>query len=258
MELFFCKDISSGVTTLDREESNHCVKVLRHRRGDEINIIDGASTLYRCVITDDDPKAVSFGILERIEGYGSHPYHLHMAVAPPKNIDRFEWFAEKATEIGVDEITPLFGEYSERKVFKGERVERLLIAAAKQSHKGAVPELHDAAKVCDFIAASAGSPALKLICYCDDTEALGRAKISVREALRGLRAADVSDNTDGAQSSLAGRDVIIMIGPEGDFSRSEMTAAIASGWQPVSLGESRLRIETAALTAVAAVYLEFI
>lgn len=258
MELFFCKDISAGALTLDREESNHCVKVLRHRKGDEINIVDGASTLYRCVIVDDDPKGVVFEIRDRVEGYGSHPYHLHMAVAPPKNIDRFEWFAEKATEIGVDEITPLFGDYSERKVFKPERVERLLIAAAKQSHKGAVPELHEAAKVRDFIAASAGSDALKLICYCDDTETLGRAKISVREALRGLRTADVSDNTDGAQPSLAGRDVIIMIGPEGDFSRSEMTAAIASGWQPVSLGESRLRIETAALTAVAAVYLEYI
>ena len=242
MELFFCKDISAGALTLDREESNHCVKVLRHRKGDEINIVDGASTLYRCVIVDDDPKGVVFEIRDRVEGYGSHPYHLHMAVAPPKNIDRFEWFAEKATEIGVDEITPLFGEYSERKVFKPERVERLLIAAAKQSHKGAVPELHEAAKVRDFIAASAGSDALKLICYCDETEALGRAKISVREALRGLE---------------SGREVIIMIGPEGDFSRSEMVAAISAGWQPVSLGESRLRIETAALTAVAAVYLKF-
>ncbi len=258
MELFFCKDISAGALTLDREESNHCVKVLRHRKGDEINIVDGASTLYRCVIVDDDPKGVIFEIRDRVEGYGSHPYHLHMAVAPPKNIDRFEWFAEKATEIGVDEITPLFGDYSERKVFKPERVERLLIAAAKQSHKGAVPELHEAAKVRDFITASAGSDALKLICYCDDTETLGRVKISVREALRGLRAAAVSDETDGALSSPVGREVIIMIGPEGDFSRSEMVAAISAGWQPVSLGESRLRIETAALTAVAAVYLEFI
>ena len=243
MELFFCKEISSGSTVLDKEESNHCVKVLRHRKGDEINIIDGASTLYRCVIVDDDPKKVCFEVLERVEDYGSHPYHLHMAVAPPKNIDRFEWFAEKATEIGVDEITPLFGDYSERKVFKPERVERLLVSAAKQSHKGAVPELHEAAKVRDFIAAQSGSDALKLICYCDETEALGREKISIRKALTGLE---------------ANRDVIIMIGPEGDFSRSEMVAAVSAGWQPVSLGESRLRIETAALTAVAAVYLEFL
>lgn len=243
MELFFCKDISAGAATLDREESNHCVKVLRHRRGDEINIIDGAGTLYRCIINDDDPKAVSFGILERIEGYGSHPYRLHMAVAPPKNIDRFEWFAEKATEIGVDEITPLFGEYSERKVFKGERVERLLIAAAKQSHKGAVPHLHEAIAVREFLAGfPCGDDSLKLICYCGDTTALGREKIGIREALGAAKV----------------RPVAVMIGPEGDFSRAEMAAAVSAGWQPVSLGESRLRIETAALTAVAAVYLEFI
>ena len=241
MELFFCKDISAGATALDKEESNHCVKVLRHRIGDEINVIDGASTLYRCVIVDDDPKKVSFEVLEKVEGYGTHPYHLHMAVAPPKNIDRFEWFAEKATEIGVDEVTPLFGDYSERKVFKPERVERLLISAAKQSHKGAVPRLNGAMAVRDFIASLKDSDALKLICYCDDTITLGREKISIREALR----------------LAEGRPVVVMIGPEGDFSRAEMAAAVASGWQPVSLGESRLRIETAALTAVAAVYLEF-
>ena len=246
MELFFCKEISSGATVLDKEESNHCVKVLRHRKGDEINIIDGAGFLYRCRIVDDSPREVAFEVLESIEGYGSHPYHLHMAVAPPKNIDRFEWFAEKATEIGVDEITPLIGEYSERKVFKPERVERLLVSAAKQSHKGAVPKLHETAKVKDFIAAApAGTKPLKLICYCDDTAALGKAKIGIREALAAISEATVS------------RDIIIMIGPEGDFSRAEMSAAIAAGWQPVSLGESRLRIETAALTAVAAVYLEF-
>ena len=242
MELFFCKEISSGATVLDREESNHCVKVLRHRRGDDINIIDGAGFLYRCRIIDDNPREVAFEVLESVEGYGSHPYRLHMAVSPPKNIDRFEWFAEKATEIGVDEVTPLFGDYSERKVFKPERVERLLISAAKQSHKGAVPRLNGAVAVRDFIASLKDSDALKLICYCDDTIALGREKISIREALR----------------LAEGRPVVVMIGPEGDFSRAEMAAAVASGWQPVSLGESRLRIETAALTAVAAVYLEFI
>ncbi|MCQ2185049.1 MAG: RsmE family RNA methyltransferase [Bacteroidales bacterium] len=156
----------------------------------------------------------------------------------PKNSARFEWFAEKATEIGVDEITPLFGDYSERRVFKGERVERLIIAAAKQSHKGAVPVLHETSSVRDFLE-SVGSESLKLICYCDEVGSLGVSKIPVMAALR----------------ECGERPVVIMIGPEGDFSRSEMELAVRSGWQPVSLGESRLRIETAALTATAAVYL---
>ncbi len=242
LELFFSKGVTDGERCLDREESNHCVRVLRHRKGDVIHIIDGTSSLYVCTITDDDPKCVAFEVNERIDGYGSHPYRLNIAVAPPKNIDRFEWFSEKATEIGVDEITPLFGEYSERKIFKPERVERILISAAKQSHKAAVPVLNDVADVMDFIAANDSSDALRLICYCDSVECFGAKKISINEALAGLSGE---------------RPVIIMIGPEGDFSRGEVKAAIDSGWQVVSLGESRLRIETAALTAVAAVYLKF-
>lgn len=240
LELFFSKGISSGERVLDKEESNHCVRVLRHRKGDVIHVIDGTGNLYVCTIADDDPKGVVLDVNETVEGYGSHPYYLNIAVAPPKNIDRFEWFSEKATEIGVDRITPLFGEYSERRVFKPERIGRLLVSAAKQSHKAAVPELGDAIGVLDFISANTGSDALRLICYCDSVECFGATKISINEALSGL-APD--------------RPVIIMIGPEGDFSRSEIKAAIESGWQPVSIGESRLRIETAALTAVAAVYL---
>lgn len=242
MELFYSKDISLGSTALDAEESNHCVKVLRHRNGDSIHVIDGKSMLYECIITDANPRRVEFSIEKAIEGYGKHDYHLHMAVAPPKNIDRFEWFAEKATEIGVDEITPIFGDYSERKVFKGERVERLLVSAAKQSHKCAIPELHQAVSVMDFITSQKSSDALKLICYCDDTESLGVVKKDIKEALRTLQ-------RNGG--------VTVMIGPEGDFSRKEITAAVESGWQTVSLGESRLRIETAALVATAAVYLTF-
>ena len=127
MELFYSKTISEGGRTLDADESAHCVRVLRHRRGDTIHVVDGHGMLYRCTIVDDDPRAVIFDIEEWVENYGSHDYWLRMAVCPPKNIDRFEWFAEKATEIGVDVISPLFGDYSERKVFKPERIERLLV-----------------------------------------------------------------------------------------------------------------------------------
>lgn len=242
MELFFCKGISSGERTLDKEESNHCIRALRHIKGDLIHVIDGQSFLYECSIVDDNPKCVQFEVVSSIEGYGSHPYHLHMAVAPPKNADRFEWFAEKATEMGVDEITPLFGDYSERKSIKPERVERILVSAAKQSHKGAVPQLNESAKVKHFIEDHTSSEGLKLICYCDEVESIGATKISINEALKSLAPE---------------QPVTIMIGPEGDFSRKEIEAATASGWQCVSLGESRLRIETAALAAVAAVYLKF-
>lgn len=242
MELFYCRDIASGATTLDAEESSHCVRVLRHRAGETIHVVDGAGCLYRCEILDADPHALRFRILERQEGYGSHPYHLQMAVAPPKNIDRFEWFAEKATEIGVDIITPLFGEYSERKVFKPERVERILVSAAKQSHKGTVPTLEPAARVADFLAAHAADDALKCICYCDETASLGVEKRPLTEVLR-----EASPN----------RPIILMIGPEGDFSRAEIAQAVSLGWQPVSLGSSRLRIETAAIAATAAVYFTF-
>ena len=240
MELFYSRDIADGGRTLDQEESNHCIRVLRHAVGDVIHVVDGRGGIYECRIDDASPKTVGFTVLKVDEGFGSHPYNLHMAVAPPKNIDRFEWFAEKATEIAVDRITPLFGDYSERKVFKKERCERIVVAAAKQSHKGAVPVVDDALSVRDFLQQPFEDGTVKYICYCDDTDFLGVKKISIREAM----------------SKAAGEKYVIMIGPEGDFSREEMRLAVDRGWQPVSLGTSRLRIETAALTAVAAVYLK--
>ena len=238
MELFYSKTISEGGRVLDAEESGHCVKVLRHRVGDTIHVVDGHGLLYRCTIVDDDPRGVVFDVDEWVENYGSHDYWLRMAVCPPKNADRFEWFAEKATEIGVDVITPLFGDYSERRVFKPERVERLLVSAAKQSHKGAIPQLDEPLTVTEFL--QQDHEGLKLICYCDEAS----GKVDIKDALR--------------TASFSGRSPItIMIGPEGDFSRAEVALALERGWQPVSLGDSRLRIETAALVATAAVYLHF-
>ena len=234
MELFYSKDISAGGRVLDAEESGHCVKVLRHRRGDTIHVVDGHGMLYDCTIVDDNPRAVEFTVDRWVENYGSHDYWLEMAVCPPKNIDRFEWFAEKATEIGVDRITPLFGDYSERKVFKPERIGRLLVSAAKQSHKGAIPQLSEAVTVRDFLQQE--HDGLKLICYCDEIT----GKIDIKDALSGTQ-----------------HKITILIGPEGDFSRAEVALALEHGWQPVSLGDSRLRIETAALVATTAVYLHF-
>lgn len=253
MELFYSKNISDGGRVLDPDESAHCVRVLRHRRGDQIHVVDGHGMLYRCTIVDDDPRGVLFDVDEWVENYGSHDYRLHMAVCLPKNIDRFEWFAEKATEIGVDRITPLFGDYSERRVFKPERIERLIVAAAKQSHKGAIPELDEAQTVTEFL--QQDREGLKLICYCD--EATG--KIDIKEALAkaGFSIALHQACANPAAASDPKPMISIMIGPEGDFSRAEVALALERGWQPVSLGDSRLRIETAAVVATAAVYLHF-
>ena len=234
MELFFSDDICDSRVRLDQEESAHCVRVLRHRAGDEISVIDGRGTLYRCALEIADAKGAEARVLSAEPGFGAHPYHLTMAVCPTKNIDRYEWFVEKATEIGVDVIAPVIGERSERKVLKTERLRRLALSATKQSLKAAMPEVAEPVSVRDFIAA-APADALKLICYCfDDVE-----RIPVTDVLRRQK-----ENR-----------IAILIGPEGDFSPEEAALARERGWIPVQLGPSRLRTETAAITAVTAVYL---
>ncbi|MCF0178364.1 MAG: 16S rRNA (uracil(1498)-N(3))-methyltransferase [Bacteroidales bacterium] len=243
MELFYSKEISDGATTLDEQESKHCLKVLRHKAGDEIFVIDGCGCLYKCIIENSNSKVVAYKVVERIEGYGAHPYHLHMAVAPPKNAERFEWFAQKATEIGIDSITPIAGDYSERKVYNTERCERIIVSAAKQSHKGAIPEIRSLCSVRELLATEFDKDVVKIICYCDNPP-LDAVKRPIKEIVA------------SAKEQNRNR-FVIMIGPEGDFSRDEITLAVHNGWSVASIGESRLRIETAALTAVAAVYLEF-
>lgn len=248
MELFYSRDIEGGICRLDKDESGHCVKVLRHRVGDEISVIDGCGTMHRCRITSDSPKGVEAMVLEETPDWGGHPYRLHMAVCPTKNNDRYEWFVEKACEIGLDEVSPVIGEHSERRVFKTARVEKILVSAAKQSLKGAVPMVHEPVSVKEFIEGMVGSGAdgngaggsLKLIAYCFEDKRVPRR--SITEVLSGYE----------------GRDIIVLIGPEGDFSRAEAELAIQNGFIPVHLGESRLRTETAALTAVAAAYFRYL
>ncbi len=245
MELFYSRDTEGGICRLDQDESGHCIKVLRHRCGDEISVIDGCGTLYRCRITTDSHKGVEAMVISQEENWGGHPYRLHMAVCPTKNNDRYEWFAEKACEIGFDELSPIIGEHSERKVLKTQRVEKILVSAAKQSLKAAVPAINEPISVKEFIKAHASDEALKLIAYCFEDESLPRR--SVKEVLNGL--GPMTDNRDGITP-----EVIILIGPEGDFSEAEARLALDSGFIPVHLGTSRLRTETAALTAVSAVY----
>lgn len=281
MELFFSKDIDGSVCRLDADESAHCVKVLRHREGDDIHVIDGEGTLYNCRILSASSKEVEAQVTGVERDWGAHPYRLRMAVCPTKNADRYEWFAEKATEMGLDVITPVIGDHSERKVFKTERLKRILLSASKQSLKGAVPAVDEPMPLSELILSYSdtregttpqnvlrtppkqalvppsyvagggtvlqdgalpgiGAPVLKLICCCYEGE---EKRVSIEEALSGW---DVPCPK-----------IVVLIGPEGDFSREEVALALECGFRPVHLGPSRLRTETAALAAVAAVYFHY-
>ncbi len=260
MEIFYSKDVDGGLCRLDAEESGHCVRVLRHRVGDEIAVIDGEGSLMRCRLVDDSPKGAVAEVVSTEQDWGGHPYRLHLAVCPTKNLDRYEWFAEKACEVGVDEISPIVGEHSERRVLKTARLEKILISAAKQSLKGRIPAIRELQSVSDFIR-QYGAPAgeasgvacgeanggvsgeaggtLRLIAYCFENKEVPR--VSIKEVLERSEA----------------RDIIIMIGPEGDFSPEEARLAVSRGFIPVHLGTSRLRTETAAVTAAQAAYFRF-
>lgn len=245
MEIFFSENIDGNICRLDADESKHCVKVLRHRKGDAINVIDGRGTMMKCTITDDSAKGVEAMIDETSADWGGHPYRLTLAVSPTKNSDRYEWFAEKACEIGVDRIVPAIGQRSERKVFRTDRIAKLLISAAKQSLKGAVPQITETESVMEFIGKNglqegeSADDTLRLIAYC--FEDARRRRVSIREAL----------------GNFNGKEIIVMIGPEGDFSPEEAEFALSHGFVPVHLGNSRLRTETAAVTAAAAVYFRY-
>ena len=239
MEIFYSYDIGAGMARLSPEESAHCCRVLRRRTGDVIQVIDGEGTMYDCRLVDDNPRGAEAEILERHEGWGSHSYDLTMAVCPTKNTDRFEWFAEKAVELGVDCIQPVIGERSERKVLRTDRIRGIALSAAKQSLKARVPAVYEPESVMDFIASMKDSNSLKLIAYCFEGE---KRRISITEAL----------------SSFTGDSIAVLIGPEGDFSPAEATAALEAGFIPVHLGASRLRTETAAVTAVSAVYFNYL
>lgn len=237
MELFYSTEMENGLCTLAEEESRHCAKVLRHTVGDIINVIDGCGALYSCKIIECG-KQVVCSVESVQEGYGAHKYNLTMAVCPTKNIDRYEWFLEKATEMGMDTVVPVIGEHSERKIIKPERLEKILVSAAKQSLKGAVPVLQEAVSVKQFIKEYADAPGVKLIAYCGEQEKVTLAE-AVKEAMNLLPDSPT---------------LTILIGPEGDFSPAEVDAAIAAGFRPLTLGDSRLRTETAAVASVAGVY----
>ena len=247
MEIFYAYDADGRFCRLDADESGHCCRVLRHRVGDEVHVIDGLGTMYRCRLVDDNPKGAEAEVLEAFPGWGGHPYRLTVACCPTKNNDRFEWFVEKATEVGVDRIVPLIGDRSERKVYKTDRALRIALSATKQSLKSRIPQIDEPLSVKDFLRQDEpASPchsgldpeSLKLIAYCFEGDT---KRISIQDALR----------------AYDGQDVTVLIGPEGDFSPEEASLAVEKGYIPIHLGSSRLRTETAAVVAATAVYLSF-
>ena len=223
MSLFYVPTLSSGYV-LPEEESQHAVKVLRLQVGEEITLIDGAGGFYKAKITNPHPKHCSFEITETILEYGKRDYRLHIAIAPTKNIERLEWFIEKATEIGIDEITPIICRFSERKVIKAERLEKIIVSAAKQSLKAYLPILNPLCSFDELLKNHHASQKFIAHCYDDDKRLL----------------------QNEIQTS---KDVLILIGPEGDFSKEEVQKSLFAGFIPVSLGNSRLRTETAGVVA---------
>ena len=226
MQLFYIEDLCNDWVTLPAEESRHCSKVLRLRRGDELHLTDGCGLMCRAEVDVSDPRATTLHIVERTTDYGHRPYYLHMAVAPTKNAARYEWFVEKAVEIGVDEITLLRCDHSERTDLNLERLERIVVSAMKQSLKAYKPRLNAPTTMDKLLATP--FEGLRLMGYCTST-----------------------DRTPIGHADQAGVPTTILIGPEGDFSEREVAAARVQGVVPITLGESRLRTETAALMAVA-------
>jgi len=223
MQLFFTENTENEFT-LPSEESKHITKVLRKKEGDKINFTDGKGNLIIAEITTSDVRKTRVKVIEKIEKEKEHNYYLHMAIAPTKNMDRFEWFLEKACEIGIDEITPIICDHSERKVVKTERCNRILLSAMKQSLKYHLPKLNEAISFKDFIKGDFDGS--KYLAHCEDGKKLDLKTVSKTEK------------------------TLILIGPEGDFSPTEIENSIANNYTPISLGNSRLRTETAGIIAV--------
>ena len=227
MQLFYAEDMTVPDYELSAEESKHCVRVLRLGVGDRIHITDGRGNLHECEITVADARCCRVHAVHTEHDYERMPYRLTMAVAPTKNIDRFEWFLEKATEIGVSEIIPVECAHSERRALKSERERKVITSAVKQSLKAYHPLLHDLTPFSQVL--SMPFSGRRFIAHCARAV---KEKIYLPSTLR------------------PGEDALILIGPEGDFSPEETASAVAAGFVEITLGRQRLRTETAGVVAV--------
>jgi 16S rRNA (uracil1498-N3)-methyltransferase len=224
MHIFYTPDIDSAQYNLSEEESKHCSRVLRLQKKNLVHLVDGKGGLFVAEILDDHPKRTVLQVLDAQLEYQKRNHHLHIAIAPTKNMDRLEWFLEKATEIGIDEITPIICERSERKEVKTERLEKVVIAAMKQSLKAYIPKINEPITIQKFVAKAEAN--FKYIAHC-----LPQDKREIKDSFKEHQS------------------YTILIGPEGDFSEIEINNALQSGFLPITLGNSRLRTETAALQA---------
>ncbi|WP_456314510.1 16S rRNA (uracil(1498)-N(3))-methyltransferase [Pseudomonas shirazensis] len=225
MQLFYNPDIDETTQTFsfDKEESKHIIKVLRKKDSDILHVTNGLGLLFETEITLASDNKCIVEVLS-IQKTDKPKFRLHLAVAPTKMNDRFEWFLEKATEIGIQEITPVFCDRSERKVINKERFEKIILSAMKQSNETFLPKLNDAISFKEFIKQK--NEGLQLIAHCEETD-----KKSLKEVLK------------------PNENVTLLIGPEGDFSEKEIALAVENNFQPVMLGNTRLRTETAAIVA---------
>lgn len=215
---------------LPESDSTHCSRVLRMKAGDIVHIVDGKGNAYTCIIVNPHPKATTVEIIEKIAEPATWPVNITLGVAPTKNIDRIEWLLEKAVEIGINRVVILDCDRNERKKTNCERLERIMISAMKQSLKALLPTLETNVSLSDFVKATTTDQ--KYIGYCD--AAYPRKEF--------------------AKEYITGQDVTILIGPEGDFSPTEIETAVSAGFTPVTFGNSRLRTETAALFAITAIH----
>ncbi len=210
--------------SLDEEESGHCVRVLRYTRGDEILLTNGKGMTFTALITNPNPKHCEFEVKTAEKQAKHHSNYIHIAIAPTKNVERIEWFVEKCTEIGVDEITPLLCRFSERKQLRIDRLQKIILSAAKQSLTPYLPKLNELTDCTTFIRNAKEETRFIAHCYKED-------KRELRKQIQ------------------PGKSVLVMIGPEGDFSEQEIAEALNNNFIPVSLGDSRLRTETAGIVA---------
>jgi len=227
---FYSPDIDGHFYTLSKDDSNHLVRVLRIQKGEQVFVTNGKGLIFECIVTDPDPKNCQLEIVHQKDGDDRRNFILNIAIAPTKNINRFEWFLEKCTEIGIDDICPILTEHSERKIIKEERLNRVITAAVKQSLKSFHPELDTLTSFEDFI--NQPFQGQKFIAYVD---------ANVKDELFTV----CKPNTD----------TLVLIGPEGDFSQEEIESAKEKGFKPVKLGPSRLRTETAGVVACHTVHL---
>lgn len=230
MQLFYFNTIRDNTIVFDATESRHIVRVLRYKKDDLIYATDGLGFIYQARINDTDPDECTAIIKQKKEGQDRRNYSIHIAIAPTKNQDRLEWFVEKSVELGIDSITPIVCEHSERRKIRSDRLYKIMLSAMKQSHKTKLTNIYELMSFNEFV--QAGYNSRKYIAHL--SESFGTVNLK--------------------STCKAGEDTIIIIGPEGDFSEAEINTALKNNFTPVTLGQSRLRTETAGVTACCLVH----